>query len=217
MSKVQSIELFPVITIVDLQVSNLRSVCNTFYRLGADISIATTAEEVASASAIILPGVGAFARAMDTLWGRGLVEPLRRRVLDEGVPLLGLCLGMQLLADRSEEGGDHAGLGLIGGTVERLRPGGPDALVPNIGWYPVRATDGEYRDVLDGHSFYFVHSYHFVCANGGDVAATFDYDGNPVAAAVQRGHTFGCQFHPEKSQDAGLDLLDRFIARTRSH
>lgn len=205
------------ITIIDLQVSNLRSVCNAFRRLGAETCIATTAEEVAAASAIILPGVGAFSRAMESLQGRGILEPLRRRVLGDGVPLLGLCLGMQLLADRSAEGGNNAGLGLIGGTVERLRPAGLGALVPNIGWYPVRATGGDYRDVLDQHSFYFVHSYHFCCANPGDVAATFDYDGNPIVAAVQRGHIFGCQFHPEKSQDAGLDLLDRFVARTRSH
>jgi len=200
------------IAVIDMGTSNLRSVVNALERVGAAPTVTGDAADVARADTIVLPGVGAFAAAMDALKAKRLVEPLRQAAR-AGTPLFGICLGMQLLADTSEEHGEHAGLGLIPGRVVRLNPTQPGFRVPNIGWYPTRFADSD-RD--DGH-FYYVHSYHFVCAEPADVAATIDYGGTAVAGAVKRGNVSGVQFHPEKSQDAGLDLLAAVVARSGRH
>lgn len=172
------------------------------------------ASEIEHADAIVLPGVGAFAAAMDSLKARRLVDPLRRRIGAGGVPLLAICLGMQLLAETSEENGAHEGLGLIPGRVIRLEPNGAAFRVPNIGWYACRPLkDGAlFQQRCASESFYFVHSYHLACTDADTVAATIDYGGQPVTAAVERGNILGCQFHPEKSQDSGLQLLRRFVS-----
>lgn len=199
------------IAIVDYGMGNIRSVHNSFERLGCTVASTSSAAEIASADALILPGVGAFGQAVANLNARGLVAPILRAVREQGKPLLGICLGMQLLADSSEEHGDHKGLGLVPGSVRRLAPPG-GLRVPHVGWnsIAIEQRDPLFSSAHAGDAFYFVHSYHFTCADA-FVAATTDY-GGPVVAAVQRDHVFGVQFHPERSQSKGLSLLGNFVA-----
>jgi glutamine amidotransferase len=206
------------IVMIDTGTCNLRSVGNAFRRIGAPIMASADAKVVAAAAAIVLPGVGAFERGMAGLRDFGLIEILKTRVVGDGVPLIGICLGMQLLADESDEHGRHAGLGLIGGRVERLNPREAGCPVPNIGWCdtrPIKACT-LFPDLSARESFYHVHSYWLRCAEPADVAAEIDYGGERVTIAVERGNILGVQFHPEKSQDSGLDLLHRFIAQLRA-
>ncbi|HEY0833522.1 MAG TPA: imidazole glycerol phosphate synthase subunit HisH, partial [Azospirillum sp.] len=162
------------------------------------------------------PGVGAFGDGMAALREKGLAEPLRRAAA-AGTPLLGICLGMQLLAEESEEHGRHQGLGLIAGRAVRLTADQPGFRVPNMGWCDVAATRPGvlFPDGYHPTSFYFVHSFHVECRDPADVAATIDFSGRPVAAALEAGNVYGAQFHPEKSQDAGLGLLANFVALLR--
>lgn len=205
------------LVIVDMKTSNLRSIDNAIRKVGAEPVISSSAREVERASALILPGVGAFEHALDNLRGAGLVDVLRRRVGEDGVPLLGICLGMQVLADFGEENGEHEGLGLVAGRAVRLRPGSSAFRVPNIGWYSVAGeNDGAlFGARADAGTFYFVHSYHLHCDDAADVSATIEYGDGRVTAAVEKGNVFGVQFHPEKSQDDGLDLLAAFVSRLR--
>ncbi|HVY06737.1 MAG TPA: imidazole glycerol phosphate synthase subunit HisH [Burkholderiales bacterium] len=201
------------VTIIDLNTGNLQSVANAFTRVGAEISIARTADAADGAKILVLPGVGAFDRAMTRLNEQRLGPVVRRHVLEKRRPLIGICLGMQLLADRSFEHGEFAGLGLIAGEVVQLEPRPPIYRVPNIGWTTVtaRKPTSMFPSGVDGESFYHVHSYHLVCRDAGDVAATFEFGGRPVVTAIERGNIFGMQFHPEKSQDAGLNLLSSLM------
>ena len=191
--------------IVDIGLSNIGSVRQALSRVGAQSMTARSAGDLEGAGAVILPGVGAFGDGMAALRDQGLVEPLRHHAA-EGRPLLGICLGMQLLASSSEEHGRHEGLGVVPGRVVRLSPSDPALPVPNIGWCDVAdvSDDGE-------EAYYFAHGYHLVPDDPADVAGVFHY-GGPVTAIVRRGATTGVQFHPEKSQDAGLEMLERFVA-----
>jgi glutamine amidotransferase len=159
--------------------------------------------------------VGAFGDGMASLMEQGLVEPIRNAA-NRGVPVFGICLGMQLLASESEEHGLHEGLGLIPGRVIRLAPTRPGFRVPNIGWCDTRVTR---PSVLFGSAtggcFYHVHSFHFVPRDGASIAATIDYSDQEVVVAVEKENLFGVQFHPEKSQDDGLELLSRFFRHLR--
>jgi imidazole glycerol-phosphate synthase subunit HisH len=197
------------IVIVDYGMGNIRSVQGAFRRLGCDISLMTSADDLDNCDALILPGVGAFGEAMSNLSRLNLVEPLKRAVVG-GKPILGICLGMQLLADSSEERGNSAGLSLIPGVVKRI-PVPKNLRLPHVGWNSISVTKPAplFTTTQDGDSFYFVHSFEFRCAPK-HVAATTDY-GNDVVAAVQRDHVFGVQFHPERSQAAGLRLLGEFV------
>lgn len=206
------------IGVVDLQEAggNLRSVMAAFERVGVTLQVVSE-RDIERCDAVVLPGVGAFGDAMRSLERQGLVEPLRRHALENARPLLGICVGMQILAGRGEEFGTADGLGLVPGRVVRLDPGVAHLRVPNIGWCDVRV---EAPSVLfgepEGATFYFAHSYHFVCDDRADAVATIDFPG-PVTAAVERGSVFGVQFHPEKSQDAGLAALEAFcrhVSRT---
>jgi glutamine amidotransferase len=202
------------LAMINMQVGNLQSVLQAFRRIGTELELTDRPEGVAAARALILPGVGAFGDGMESLREKGLVEPLRRHVLEKKRLLLGICLGMQLLADESEEHGRHTGLGLITGRVVRLRPTTRECRVPNMGWCDVTLVDparSRFAPAAHGSAFYFAHSYHLVCADPGDVAATIDYSGQSLTAAVERNTLFGVQFHPEKSQDAGLDVLASFV------
>ncbi len=198
------------IVVIDADVGNLRSVENAFNRVGINTQRSRDPSQIASAQAIILPGVGAFGRAMNNLQEFGLVENLKAHAA-AGKPLLGICLGMQLLAGESEEFGIYRGLGIIPGRVQRLKPGIVGERVPNIGWNEVEPTK---KGILfpDGQvSFYYhVHSYHIVCEDKSDVAAVINYGGQKVTVSVERNNIYGVQFHPEKSQNAGLDLIERF-------
>jgi glutamine amidotransferase len=202
-----------VIALVDMGLSNLSSVELAFRRVGAAVSRADSPAAMARAQAVVLPGVGAFGDGMAALKGRGLFEPLRAHAL-AGRPLLGICLGMQLLADSGEEHGSHPGLGLLPGRVVRLPEGRPGCRVPNMGWCDVNPITP--RPPLAGletdSCFYFAHSYHFVCDDPGDQAATLDFGGVEVSAAVQHENLLGVQFHPEKSQEAGLVVLETWLA-----
>lgn len=200
------------IGVIDLGISNIGSVIRAFQRIGSSPTLLNDARSVAAAQAIVLPGVGAFGDGMAALQTRKLVEPLREAARS-GKPILGFCLGMQLLADSSEEFGSHRGLGLVPGSVVRLSQCAGER-VPNIGWCDVTAQAGArlFHHTPPDTPFYFVHSYHLRCADPRDVAATISFGDTPITVAVERGNIFGLQCHPEKSQDAGLTVLDAFLS-----
>lgn len=202
------------LAVVNYGMGNIGSVCGALGRLGARYYVAHEPGDLDAASAVLLPGVGAFAAAMDNLRGRGFVPALTRAVRERGVPYLGICLGMQLLAEDSEEGGFSTGLGWIDGHVLRMQAA-PGLRLPHVGWNTVDFDPGEplFADVAPGAHFYFDHGYHLDCTNG-DRAARCDY-GGPVTAAVRRENVWAVQFHPEKSQLAGLRLLRNFLNLTQ--
>lgn len=195
--------------IVDYGMGNLRSVLNALSFLGCDAFISDKRGDVDSADAFILPGVGAFGEAMANLTALGLVEPLTRRVLTERKPFLGICLGMQLIAESSEENGKFQGLGWISGHVRRL-PAENGIRIPHVGWNDVRIVESDplFLKIEDDLNFYFVHTYHFAC-DPARVVAWCRY-GADFAAAVRKDNIFAVQFHPEKSQVNGLRLLRNF-------
>lgn len=197
------------IAIIDYGVANLGSMCNMLRRIGVDPVLAATPEAVLAASKLILPGIGAFDHGMGALNERGLAEALRNRVLNDGVPILGVCLGFQLLGQSSEEG-TSTGLGLIDSRSVRFSAS-VDIRVPHMGWCHLRfAQDGPLLAGLDREArFYFVHSYHMVCSVPTDVLATAQY-GSDFTAMIQRDNIYGAQFHPEKSHRFGMRLLRNF-------
>ncbi|MDP1822377.1 MAG: imidazole glycerol phosphate synthase subunit HisH [Archangium sp.] len=200
------------IAIVDYGLGNLGSVKNMLRKLGASSVITAQPEELVQATALILPGVGHFDTGMKNLRSRGLEAVLSTQVLEKKVPILGICLGVQLFARRSEEGAEP-GLGWIAADVKRFTfPGGPQLPVPHMGWNEVEWTDSK---LLEGATrgetrFYFVHSYHVVPDDPEDVAATATY-GRRFVAAVTRGNIMGAQFHPEKSHRFGMALLRNWL------
>ena len=197
------------IAIIDYQMGNLRSVQKGFEKVGHAASITSDPGELAKAEKIVLPGVGAFGDAMAELRRRELIEPIRQAIAT-GKPFLGICLGLQLLFDTGYEGGEYEGLGVLPGKVVRfdLPPG---FKVPHMGWNRgvIRRKAPMLAGVEDGAFFYFVHSYFAVPDDPGVVAVEADY-GHPFCAAVWRDNLFATQFHPEKSQAAGLALLKNF-------
>jgi glutamine amidotransferase len=198
------------IAVVDYRLGNLGSIANMFGRIGARAVVTGDPAEIARATKIVLPGVGAFDNGMSNLSELGLVDVLNHKVLDAGVPTLGICLGAQLMTRGSEEG-SHAGLGWIEAVTVRFRPEA-GRKVPHMGWCNVRfAKASPLFDSTDTPRFYFVHSYHFDCRRPQDVLATATY-GYEFPAAFSRGNIVGMQFHPEKSHRFGLDVLKRFAA-----
>jgi glutamine amidotransferase len=198
------------IMIVDYGMGNLESVGNALSFLGYSPFISSDPDNIAAADGYILPGVGAFAIAMKNLEERGLIDALQEGVIARGKPILGICLGMQLIAESSSEMGLHAGLGWMKAKVVQI-DGGAKLKVPHVGWNDIQILKHDllFKN-LPGHAhFYFDHSYHFICDDN-DVAARCDY-GIPLVAAIQRGNIFATQFHPEKSQTAGLKLLRNFL------
>ncbi|AKQ44793.1 hypothetical protein TH63_02780 [Rufibacter radiotolerans] len=199
------------IAIIDYGVGNIQSVKEAIGSLGYNLFVSNDTNKLAKADGLILPGVGAFGAAMESLHERRLIVPLNELVLEQKKPILGICLGMQLLADFSEENGYHNGLGWISGGVIRIE-GGQNLRVPHVGWNDVDIRQKEpLFDRMQGTSnFYFDHSYHFDAKNEEDVAARVNY-GLGLVAAVKRGNIHGVQFHPEKSQITGLRLLKGFL------
>lgn len=202
----------PVVGIVDYGMGNLLSVLHALEMAGAEARICREPEELLRAERLVLPGVGAFGDCMRNLTERGLEEALREAVLKRGRPILGICLGMQAMAQRGFEGGEHAGLGWFAADVVRLQPQDPTLRVPHVGWNDVsfRGESPLFRGLPDGPDFYFVHSYAMQCRQQGDVAATCDY-GGAFTCAVRKDNIFATQFHPEKSQDYGLKVLENFL------
>ena len=205
-------------TIIDYGIGNLRSLAKAFAAAGVAAKRTGDPDRVAAAERLVLPGVGAFGACADELRQRGLADVVVERAR-AGVPLLGVCVGMQLLFEASDERGRHAGLGLLPGRVVRFAPALADAdgqrlKVPHMGWN--RLDVARPHAVLDGAEadwVYFVHSYHAAPAEPSDVLATARY-GADVPAVVGRGNVVGVQFHPEKSAGAGLAMLRRFAAWT---
>jgi imidazole glycerol-phosphate synthase subunit HisH len=202
------------VAIVDYGSGNLRSAAKAFARVaGTAPEVTADAAAVARAERIVLPGVGAFADCMSGLSRvDGMVEALQEAVIRRGRPFLGICVGMQLMASRGVEFGTHPGLDWIAGDVVRLTPEDPQLKVPHMGWNQLAGSWS--HPVLDGirpgEHAYFVHSFHLVAANPAHCLATVEH-GGAVTAAVARDNLFGAQFHPEKSQAAGLRLIDNFL------
>ncbi len=200
------------ITIADTGVGNLASIKNMLHRAGAASTITAEVEAIRSAKKLILPGIGAFDAGMDRLRSLGIVELLRHKALVEKVPLLGICLGAQLLFERSEEGKSE-GLGLVPGRVVRFQKErlGADLRIPHMGWSEVslRKPSALFEGMSAHPRFYFVHSYHFAPADSADELCMSEH-GDRFAAAVERGNVYGVQFHPEKSHRFGLKLLENF-------
>lgn len=197
------------VAIVDYGMGNLHSVSKAVERLGYEYLITGDEVEIMRASSVLLPGVGAFGDAMSHLRDTGL-DLVMRRAAGEGRPLLGICLGMQLLFDGSEEHGDHEGLGLLPGRAVRFPSG--ELKVPHMGWNRLDFTRGGeplLGGLEEGH-VYFVHSYHVELGEPGDLIASADY-GLQVTAIVGRENVYGMQFHPEKSGELGMNLLRNFL------
>jgi len=197
------------IAIVDYGIGNLRSVQRAFEYVGAEVAVTADRATIEAASAVVLPGVGAFGQAMANLERAGLSEVIRH-VIAQGRPFLGICLGLQLLFEESEEMGQHRGLGVFGGQVKRFDV---DLKVPQIGWNQIhiRRASPLLEGVADGSYAYFVHSYYVAPADPEIVLATTDY-GIDYASIIGQDNVFGIQFHPEKSQAVGLRILRNFTA-----
>lgn len=197
------------LALIDYGAGNLQSVRNALKAAGAD-NVAVTADPdvVAKADRIVLPGVGAFAHCMNALSAiDGMVDAMDARVRGQGTPFLGICVGMQLLADQGVEHGTHAGLGWIGGTVRAIEPSSA-IKVPHMGWNDVFVADD--APVLQSGEAYFLHGYHFEASDEADVAATTVH-GSELVAAIAKDNILGVQFHPEKSQAYGVNFLGRFL------
>ena len=201
------------ITIVDYNMGNLGSIQNMLKKIGVDSQVSADPGAVAAADKLILPGVGAFDAGMDNLERSGLIPLLNQRVLEDRVPTLGICMGMQLMTQRSEEG-QRNGLGWIDAEALRFRPAQASLKVPHMGWnrvMPVRPsalTD----DLPDEPRFYFVHSYYVRCHDPADVLLATPF-GESFHSAFQRGNVWGVQFHPEKSHKFGMALLHNFATK----
>ncbi len=210
------------VTVVDFGASNMLSVCRALHRCGAEVTVAERADEVGAADRLALPGVGAFANTMETLIERGLAEPVKR-FLDTGRPFLGICVGMQILLEGSEEFGWHAGLGAISGAVRAIPSTGASGnphKIPHIGWnvlHPANENEkpGWEGTLLDGigtgDSVYFLHSYTAWPEAEERRLADAVYNGRRIAAVLRDGNAYGCQFHPEKSGRVGLRILENFL------
>jgi len=195
------------LALIDYGAGNLHSVANALKAAGAlDVAITADPELVRGADRIVLPGVGAFGACSAALRAvPGMIDALDQRVRRDGAPFLGICVGMQLMAEIGEEMGEHEGLGWINGRIHLLTPSDPTAKVPHMGWNDVRPTSP--HPLIEAGEAYFLHSYAF---EGDDVVATTDHAG-AVVAAIARDNMAGVQFHPEKSQRYGLELLKRFL------
>ena len=199
------------VAILDYGSGNVRAIANVYHRAGIRHFVATKPEHVMEAERMILPGVGAFDGALERLHGSGLFPALEQRVLRDRRPILGICVGMQLLADRSEEG-QRKGLGWIPGRVSRFTDDVLKTLpLPHMGWNQIQPVRSHIllTSLEEGSEFYFLHSYHFECEDPSDVLAMTTY-GRPFASMIQRENVLGVQCHPEKSHASGIRLLANF-------
>jgi len=196
------------IAVIDYGLGNIQAFANVYRSSHIPVEIARSVSDLGNATKLILPGVGAFDHAMERLEASGMREAITTRVLQQGMPVLGICVGMQMLAESSEEG-QRPGLGWIPGIVRRF-PGASLAL-PHMGWNDVAATrpGGLFRGMEQDARFYFLHSYYFECREPADSLAVADY-GGPFTCAVNRNRIYGVQFHPEKSHHWGVQLLKNF-------
>lgn len=204
------------VVIIDYKIGNIGSIINMFKKIGVEAKLSSNKDEIFNAEKLILPGVGSFDNGMKNLRESGLIEVLNNKVLKDNTPLLGICLGMQLLMESSEEGKER-GLGWIDGEVKKFCFGeNKDKLkVPHMGWNTVVPTNKEtlYKGFDEENRFYFVHSYHVVCKNKENILGTshFGYD---FTSSIYKNNIFGVQFHPEKSHKFGMQLLKNFAETT---
>ena len=197
------------VCILDYGSGNVRSVANLFRFLKAEHVVSNQKSDIREATHLVLPGVGAFGAAMEKIRDKIPLDEIARAVLTNGKPFLGICVGMQVLADTGEEFGLHQGLGWVPGRVRRLHEYGLP--IPHMGWNEVRAHDGNaLLGDYDKMDFYFVHSYVFEATKSDQIAATTTY-GETFPSIVRRENVIGVQFHPEKSQKAGMLLLTNFL------
>jgi glutamine amidotransferase len=208
------------VTIVDYGIGNIFSVTRAFQRCGADVLLTDKPEDILAASSLVLPGVGAFSNGMAGLRERGLINPLKAYAAS-GKPLLGICLGMQMLFSSSSEFGEQSGLNIIEGKILAIEPAGPEGLplkVPHIGWSELKPTEAGPQwetSILkhlngDTHS-YFVHSFTAFPDDERHRLADTYYGSSQISAVVAKGNVYGCQFHPEKSGAIGLKIIDGFL------
>lgn len=199
------------ICVIDYGMGNLRSVSKAIEKLGGEVRVSDSREELFSAQKVVLPGVGAFGDGVSELKKRGLFEPLRAAI-SKKKPFLGICLGMQLLFQESEESTGVEGLGIFKGKVQRFRD--HSVKVPHMGWNSIKFCQKKSRSldgIEDGSFFYFVHSFYPVTKETSMIAATCTYGKEVFPALIENGSVWASQFHPEKSQDAGLRILRNFV------
>jgi len=201
------------VAIIDYGMGNLGSLRRALEECGGHVITAQTPADAEPADRWVLPGVGAFSDGMAHLRERGWVEAIQQSVHEKKRPLLGICLGMQLLSDKGYEGGENQGLQLIGGDVVRLKPPTPETRIPHVGWNEVHMSVSSplFNAIADGTDFYFVHSYHFQVKDTTSLLAETPYCDRFVSV-VGQGLVYGVQFHPEKSQRPGMQLLRNFLA-----
>ena len=200
------------VQIIDYGMGNLGSVKTAVGLLGFNADIISIPNSIESADKIILPGVGSFNDAMSELRGGNWIEAINEHVIGRQKPILGICLGMQLLANYGEEGGITKGLNLISGVVKHLRDLGCRERVPHVGWNDTHLKNNSslFSTISSGNDFFYVHSYGFLADNPGNVSSVVNY-GQEIVASVESNNVFGTQFHPEKSSKAGLQLLKNFL------
>jgi|APSaa5957512535_1039671.scaffolds.fasta_scaffold12682_3 imidazole glycerol-phosphate synthase subunit HisH len=201
------------VVVIDYNMGNTDSVVRAIEKCDGNPILSNSKSDFTSASHIILPGVGAFKEGMENIKNLGLESILQEQVLKHKKPFLGICLGMQLLADKGFENGEFRGLGWIEGDVKEFEKTDNDERIPHIGWNEVNFKEKKYlfENVISGKDMYFVHSYHFVCKKDINIIATTPYCGHFVSA-VRKDNIFGVQFHPEKSQKNGFKILKNFLS-----
>ncbi len=199
------------VAIIDYDAGNIKSVEKAIAALGEQAVLTRDPEEIFAAEKVILPGVGSFGDAMEKLHGYGLVDVIKK-VVEQKKPFLGICLGLQLLFERSDESEGVEGLGILEGEILRI-PDAPELKIPHIGWNSLKfPREGKLFKGLEEDSYvYFVHSYYLKAADESIVTATTDYS-TLIHASVEKDNVFACQFHPEKSSDVGLTILKNFLA-----
>ncbi|MCJ7472106.1 MAG: imidazole glycerol phosphate synthase subunit HisH [Actinobacteria bacterium] len=195
------------IAIIDYGMGNIKSVENSFKKAGARIEVTSDPEKIRDASAVILPGVGAYRDAFNNLEEKDLIKPIYESI--EKKPFLGICLGMQLLFEYSTEDGKNKGLGVFKGFVSRIPPG---VKIPHMGWnqIEIKKKSKMLKDIKQGENFYFVHSYHVIPEDKSIVSSITDH-GTSIVASIEQDNIFGFQFHPEKSSTCGQQLIRNFI------
>lgn len=199
------------ITIIDYKAGNLTSVKLAFESIGQKVKITDEPREILQAEKIVFPGVGAAKAAMDNLKSLNLIEPIRK-VIADGIPFLGICIGMQVLFEKSEEDGGTKCLGIVGGSVKRFKSNDKLCKIPQMGWNTVKMT--KRHAIFDGieneSEFYFVHSYYPACSDRDNIIGQTEYAGAAFASAAAKGNLVAVQFHPERSGRIGLKLLENF-------
>jgi len=197
------------IAIIDYNMGNIKSVENAFKRIGADVKVTDKPEIISGAKAVVLPGVGAFRDAIENLKRLGLYDCIIDTITGDK-PFLGICIGLQVLFESSREGAKSTGLGIFKGSVEKI----PDGVkIPHMGWNKINILKKDsrlFKGIVSGESFYFVHSYHAVCADNEIISSTTDY-GTDIVSSIEKGSAYALQFHPEKSSTFGLQILKNFM------